>query len=109
MPVGDALWGTPDQLINAAKQAGASATNLDGFMQRTETQVQTVVAGWKAPQALPVFLQKHEEWRASMTGLINELRRIGGGTQQSAGHQVQAEEASKQAVSRPVSTGLKPV
>jgi WXG100 family type VII secretion target len=109
MPVGDALWGTPDQLINAAKQAGASATNLEGYMQRTETQVQTLVAGWQAPQALPVFMQKHEEWRGSMTSLITELRRIERGTQQSAGHQTQAEEASKQAVNRPVSTGLKPV
>lgn len=109
MTAPDALWGTPDQLINASKQAGASATNLEGFMQRTETQVQTVVAGWQAPQALPVFQQKHEEWRASMTALIAKLREIGGGTQQSAGHQIQAEEASKQAMNRPVSTGLRPI
>jgi WXG100 family type VII secretion target len=109
MSAGDALWGTPDQLLVASKEAGKSATNLDGYMQRTETQVQTVLAGWQAPKAMPAFKQKHDEWRSAMTALITKLNQIGGATQQSAGHQIQADEASQQAVNRPVSTGLKPV
>lgn len=109
MPVGDALWGTPDQLMNASKQAMSSVGNLNGFIQRVENQVQTLMAGWQGQQAPPLFMQKHQEWRADMTALTKELERVGAATQRSAQSQVQAEEQSKQAMSRPVSSGLKPV
>lgn len=106
MPVGDALWGTPEQLMNASKQAVNSVGNLNGFIQRIESQVQTLMAGWQG-SAPPLFQQQHQQWRTDMTSLTKELERVSAATQQSAQQQLQADEQSKQALNRPVSDGLK--
>jgi WXG100 family type VII secretion target len=106
MPVGDALWGSPDQLLNTSKQAMNSVSNLNGFIQRTETQVQALMARWQG-SAPPLFQQQHQQWRTDMTALTKELERVSVATQKAAQHQTQADEQSKQAMSRPVSDGLK--
>ena len=83
-----------------------SVGNLNGFVQRIETQVQALMASWQG-SAPPLFAQQHQQWRTDMTALTKELERVSVATQKSAQQQLQADEQSKQALNRPVSDGLK--
>lgn len=105
MPNGDAQWGTPEDMHNAAVAANNSAGNIRGAISRIEGQVSTMLATWQG-RAPVAFETKHQEWRRQVNALVAELERVGAAARTSGTAYTTSDDDTTSAVNSAVLSGL---